>query len=194
MTEVIENKSEIFEKWVQEYSNSLYSWAYFKTSSKESAEDLVQETFISGYKSFDKFEYRSQPKTWLMSILNNKIIDFYRLNSRHNFVYTEDNGIQLSDDMFKKNIFWNDDTILDFWNIDDQEDNSDLLVKRLKNSLNKLPPKWNLAVSYKYFEKKSAKEICNELDISVTNYWQIIHRSKLLLKKDLEVIPNTNIK
>ena len=32
-----------------------------------------------------------------------------------------------------------------------------------KNSLNKLLPKWNLAVSDKYFEKKSAEEICKEL-------------------------------
>lgn len=186
MEAVVSNKSEVFEKWVQKYSNSLYSWAYFKTSSKESAEDLVQETFISGYKSFDKFENRSQPKTWLMSILNNKIIDYYRLNSRHDFVYTEDNCLKLSDEMFNENNFWSDDTILDIWNIDNDEDKSELLVKRLKMSLNKLPPKWNLAVSYKYFEKKNAEEICQELEISITNYWQIIHRSKLLLKKDLE--------
>jgi RNA polymerase sigma factor (sigma-70 family) len=186
MEVIVSNKSEVFEKWVQKYSDSLYSWAYFKTSSKESAEDLVQETFIAGYKSFDKFENRSQPKTWLMSILNNKIIDYYKLNSRYDFVYTEDNGLKLSDEMFNKNNFWNDDTILDIWNIDNNEDKSEFLVKKLKNSLNKLPPKWNLAISYKYFEKKNAEEICQELQISITNYWQIIHRSKLLLKKDLE--------
>ncbi len=179
-------KNEVFEKWVLLHGDALYSWAYFKTSSKETAEDLVQETFISGFKSFDKFENRSQPKTWLMSILNNKIIDHYRLNSRHNFVYSEDNGVKLSDQMFNKNNFWNDDKILDIWNIDENEDKSELLLKRLKNSLNKLPLKWNLAVSYKYFEKKSAEEICQELDISITNYWQIIHRSKLLLKKEME--------
>jgi RNA polymerase sigma factor (sigma-70 family) len=182
----ISNKSEVFEKWIQKYSDSLYSWAYFKTSSKESAEDLVQETFIAGYKSFDKFENRSQPKTWLMSILNNKIIDYYKLNSRHNFVYTEDNGLKLCDEMFNNNNFLNDDTILDIWNIDNNEDKSELLTKRLRISLNKLPPKWNLAISYKYFEKKKTEEICQDLEISITNYWQIIHRSKLLLKKDLE--------
>jgi RNA polymerase sigma factor (sigma-70 family) len=187
MEVIVSNKSEIFEKWVKEYSDSLYSWAYFKTSSRESAEDLVQDTFISAYKSFDKFENRSQPKTWLMSILNNKIIDNYRLNSRHDFVYSEDNGLKLSDEMFNKNNFWNDDAILDIWNLDGNEDKIELLSKRLKKGLDKLPPKWNLAVTYKYFEKKSAEEICQELEISITNYWQIIHRSKLLLKKDLEV-------
>jgi RNA polymerase sigma factor (sigma-70 family) len=183
---ILSNKSEIFEKWVQKYSDSLYSWAYFKTSSKECAEDLVQETFISGYKSFERFENRSQPKTWLMAILNNKIIDYYKLTSRSNLVYSEDNGLKFSDEMFAENNFWNDETILDIWNIDDKEDKNEFLENRLKRSLEKLPPKWNLALTYKYFEKKKAEEICQELEISITNYWQIIHRSKLLLKKDLE--------
>ncbi len=180
-----ENKSVIFENWVKLYSDSLFSRALYKTSSKETAEDLVQETFISGFKSFDKFENRSQPKTWLMSILNNKIIDNYRLNSRCNFLYSDENGLKLKEESFNNNNFWNDDYILNLWNIDKTQDKSDLLENRLKNSINKLPQKWNLAVSYKYFEKKSAEEICNELEISITNYWQIIHRSKLLLKKDL---------
>ncbi len=183
---ILSNKSEIFEKWVQKYSDSLYSWAYFKTSSKECAEDLVQETFISGYKSFERFENRSQPKTWLMAILNNKIIDYYKLTSRSNLVYSGDNGLKLSDEMFTKNNFWNDETILDIWNIDGKVDKREFLENRLKRSLDKLPPKWNLALTYKYFEKKKAEEICEELEISITNYWQIIHRSKLLLKKDLE--------
>lgn len=180
-----ENKLVIFENWVKLYSDSLFSRALYKTSSKETAEDLVQETFISGFKSFDKFENRSQPKTWLMSILNNKIIDNYRLNSRCNFLYSDENGLKLKEESFNNNNTWNDDNILNLWNIDKIEDKSELLENRLKNSLNKLPQKWNLAVSYKYFEKKSAEEICNELEISITNYWQIIHRSKLLLKKDL---------
>lgn len=183
-----ENKSVIFENWVKLYSDSLFSRALYKTSSKETAEDLVQETFISGFKSFDKFENRSQPKTWLMSILNNKIIDNYRLNSRCNFLYSDENGLKLKEESFNNNNFWNDDYVLNLWNIDKTQDKSDLLENRLKNSINKLPQKWNLAVSYKYFEKKSAEDICNELEISITNYWQIIHRSKLLLKKDLELV------
>jgi DNA-directed RNA polymerase specialized sigma24 family protein len=32
---------------VEQYSDGLYSWAYYKTSEKETAEDLVQETFLA---------------------------------------------------------------------------------------------------------------------------------------------------
>lgn len=42
--------------WVELYSDQLYTWAYFKTSDKETAEDLVQETFLAAVRSFQKFE------------------------------------------------------------------------------------------------------------------------------------------
>jgi RNA polymerase sigma-70 factor (ECF subfamily) len=54
----------------------------FKTSSKEIAEDLVQDTFLAAFHKIDSFEGKSQPKTWLFSILNNKVIDYYRLSAR----------------------------------------------------------------------------------------------------------------
>jgi RNA polymerase sigma-70 factor (ECF subfamily) len=35
----------------------------FKTSSKEIAEDLVQDTFLAAFHKIDSFEGKSQPKT-----------------------------------------------------------------------------------------------------------------------------------
>ena len=60
------------ENWVNEYSEALFSWAFYKTSSRETAEDLVQDTFLAAYNKIDSFKGKSQPKTWLFSILNNK--------------------------------------------------------------------------------------------------------------------------
>lgn len=50
-----------------------------------------------------------------------------------------------------------------------------------------LPPKWRLTVLSKYIFDKETLEICQELEISKTNYWQVLHRAKLLLKKCLEI-------
>ena len=61
--------------WVNSYGDNLYTHAYFKTSSKEIAEDLVQETFVAAFQSYDKFKRESNPKTWLFSILKNKIVE-----------------------------------------------------------------------------------------------------------------------
>ncbi|HID38429.1 MAG TPA: sigma-70 family RNA polymerase sigma factor, partial [Calditrichaeota bacterium] len=42
------------------------------------AEDLVQDTFLSALKSYSSFGQRSSLRTWLVSILRNKIVDHYR--------------------------------------------------------------------------------------------------------------------
>ena len=35
------DSSQVFSDWLDTYGNDMYSWAYYKTSSKETAEDLV---------------------------------------------------------------------------------------------------------------------------------------------------------
>jgi RNA polymerase sigma-70 factor (ECF subfamily) len=56
----------------------------------------------------------------------------------------------------------------------------------MMSCLNELPEKWNLALTYKYLTNKKTEEICQELNLATTNYWQIVHRAKLLLKKSVE--------
>ena len=82
MDAIKEDSKITIENWVNQYSDALFSWAYYKTSSKETAEDLVQDTFLAAYHKIDSFKGNSQPKTWLFSILNNKIIDYYRLSAK----------------------------------------------------------------------------------------------------------------
>ncbi|MFA7327306.1 MAG: RNA polymerase sigma factor [Candidatus Kapaibacterium sp.] len=78
------NASFSIKSWVELYSDQLYTWAFYKTSDKETAEDLVQETFLAAINSFEKFEGKSEPKTWLLSILKNKIADHFRKVYRSN--------------------------------------------------------------------------------------------------------------
>ena len=41
----VDESSKTIRCWVELYADSMYSWALYKTSSKETAEDLVQDTF-----------------------------------------------------------------------------------------------------------------------------------------------------
>ena len=77
------NASATIKGYVELYSDSLYTWAFNKTSDKETAEDLVQETFLAAVQGFAKFESKREPKTWLISILRNKIADHYRKSYRY---------------------------------------------------------------------------------------------------------------
>ncbi len=183
-------KQRTFKEWVDTFTDELFKWALYKTSSRETAEDLVQETFFSAYKAFDKFEGKSSTKTWLFSILNNKIIDHYRkkhITSENSLSLSEEQGTEIVDGMFKDNGAWENTPVHPVWNsekhlLDDPEFN---VV--MEKCIDDLPKNWKTAITYKYVLDKKGDEISKELNLSSSNYWQIIHRAKLLLKKCIEV-------
>jgi RNA polymerase sigma-70 factor (TIGR02943 family) len=185
-----DNSTSVLEQWVTQFSDELYSWAFFKTSSKEIAEDLVQDTFLAAFHKIDSFEGKSQPKTWLFSILNNKVIDYYRLSSRttkKNLSLTENSSFELSDGLFNSHGCWKTNDIGTLWNQEEELlDNPDFNMV-MEECMNSLPQKWKLALTSKYLSEKKTEAICQELEITTSNYWQIIHRSKLLLRKCLEL-------
>lgn len=178
--------------WVDLYSEKMYTWAFYKTSNKEIAEDLVQDTFLGAFKAINKFEGKSEPKTWLFSILNNKIAEHYRKQFR-NPTITEsqseaNTGNSLVDTFFDANDRWEKSHQPKDW----QEEQGNLLDNpefktNLQACLGKLPPKWMAAIQLKYLEEKKGKIICQELGINPTNFWQILHRAKLQLRECLEL-------
>lgn len=182
----MDNNLKIVESWVKLYGDDLFSWAYKKTSLKEIAEDLVQDTFIVALNKMHQFENRSSPKTWLIAILNNKIIDYHRANYNTKFTSIENNGIILTDTMFDNENFWINELDKKIWN-DSDSTKAEALEDKLKKCISNLPEKWNLAISYKYFSNQTTEIVCQELGITSSNYWQIIHRAKLLLKKCVEL-------
>ena len=182
-TETISTKATI-KSWVELHSDQLFSWAYHKTSDKEAAEDLVQETFLAVIHSIEKFENKSDPKTWLFSILKNKIADHYRKLYRH----AENKTISFND-FFDSNESWNSDSSPQNWQIENEEnllDNQEF-NKTLSHCLEKLPANLKAPILLKFVEEKDSSIICQELEITTTNYWQMIHRAKLQLRKCLEI-------
>ncbi len=71
------NKAEISSLFNQ-HADYLFNYAITRVNDEHMAEDLVQETFISAFKSYDSFQQKSKASTWLIAILKNKIIDHYR--------------------------------------------------------------------------------------------------------------------
>ena len=180
---MVEEKEDL-EKWVMLYADELFTWAMHKTSSKENAEDLVQETFIAAFKSLNNFEGKSNPKTWLFSILKNKIADHYRKLYRTH----EHENISLNQ-FFDGNERWILNQIPQNWNTADEAnllDNAEF-SSTLQRCIENLPETGKASILMKFIQEKESKSICQELQISTTNYWQIMHRTKLQLRKCLEL-------
>ena len=56
----------------------------------------------------------------------------------------------------------------------------------LNKCLDALPEQWGICVKLKYLTDKRGEEICQELDITPSNFWQIVHRAKLRLRDCIE--------
>jgi RNA polymerase sigma-70 factor (ECF subfamily) len=182
--------NDLISEWVENYSDSLYSWAFYKTSNRETTEDLIQETFISAYQGIDKFENKSNPKTWLFSILNNKLIDHYRKKFK-NIISNEsqltfDTNDQFFDNFFDENDKWKNNVKPVIWEETDNLTTDIDFMAVLQLCIENLPELWNSAIQLKYIDNRDGKVICKELNITSSNYWQILHRAKLQLRQCIE--------
>lgn len=171
------------ELWVDKYAEDLLARAVFKTNDTETAKDLVQETFLAAVKNFNSYRGESNPKTWLFSILNNKITDFYREK------YREPDKSEFED--YKQHFNRHGEWVLQSeparWDTSDKHllDNKEFR-DIMQWCIEQLPEKYNALIILKLENEKEAKSICQELQISPTNMWQIMHRAKIKLRACLE--------
>lgn len=180
-------KQEHLETWIREYSDTLYTWASYKLNDADLAKDLVQDTLISALQAWDRFEGRSSIKTWLTSILNNKIRDHYRKNKNRMFSLDEMAGERPIDDFFDSNGGWKPEHRPQLWG----EDDAALLDQTafrdaLYSCINGLSDRFKNVMVGKYLEKKESADLCQDLGISATNFWQILHRAKVQLRNCLD--------
>jgi RNA polymerase sigma-70 factor (TIGR02943 family) len=179
------------ESWVDTYTDYLFSLAFLKTSSREDAEDLVQETFLSAFKGKEGFRGDSSEKTWLTAILKHKLIDYYRkkntLQPLSDYISTTSNSFQESvfdegnygrfKELIRPNYF--------------SKSGEDYLIgeefnKILEDCILKMPVRLRSIFVAKYMEDQESDHICKEHGITPSNYWVVIHRSKILLRACLE--------
>lgn len=178
--------------WIDLYADYLFNFAHSRVHSKEVAEDLVQDTFLSAIKSKSSFQQKSTERTWLTSILKNKIIDFYKKKSTQKEV-----SVGTNDDDEKHNRYfeaeggrkgmWNIGARPEHWNTDYQtpvEKGEFYIV--LNSCFDKLPKQWAAVFTLKNMKDLNSKEVCKELKISSSNYWVIMHRARLQLRECLE--------
>jgi RNA polymerase sigma-70 factor (ECF subfamily) len=184
------------EKWVERYSDYLYSFAYARLRKEEVAEDLVQDTFFSALRARDTFLANASEKTWLISILKRKIIDHYRKKSTQNELSILDKPIEGEDGSSSSDHFfgmaagaghWSEGATPQPWRRDFETSvESDQFYDILKKCITKMPEKTAAAFTLKNFDDMDTEEICKELNISASNFWVMMHRAKLMLRECME--------
>lgn len=72
-------RDEWIEKLMKTYGKSLLKYLSVHTDTREDAEDLMQEVFLSCYKSRDRFDAsRCSEQAWLFVLAKNRLKNYYR--------------------------------------------------------------------------------------------------------------------
>lgn len=180
-------------KWVDEYGDALYSFAITRVMNPEIAEDLVQDTFLSALKGLKDFEQKSTLKTWLISILKRKIIDYFRKKSTTHEKLTDDLSRNwepktspfLSEGEMKG--AWKPDRLPKHWDFDeDRPIEQKEFYKILHKCLSFLPPKWASCFVMKVMDELPTEEVCKDLKITTSNLWVMLHRARHQLRECME--------
>ena len=171
------------ELWVKDHADYLYQYATKRIPDSDLCKDLVQETFLSAIKNLSDFKGKSTERTWLTSILKNKIIDQYRKKAKevslNELQFTEENGTGF----FEENGHWKKKNEPETWGIEEANPlENEELENILKGCIKKLPENWALVFNMKYMDGEDSDKVCKDLNLSPSNFWVILHRAKLSLR------------
>lgn len=173
------------EEIVEEYADYLYQYALKKTGNTELAEDLTQETLLAAYSAKDSFSGKSSAKTWLISILKNKLVDHIRKTYKENLVDYSDVHDEVVESHFNRFSLW--DIKLSNWH--EQPDTLFEQKKFLEEILDchsRLPVGLQEVFSLKALNDFEADEICEELKITANNLCVILYRARSRIRECME--------
>jgi RNA polymerase sigma-70 factor, ECF subfamily len=75
-------KDQIYFKWYEDYSVSIFKYIYAIVQDPQTAEDLMQETFLKVYEKYDSIIEKTKVKSFLFRAAHNTTMDYFRKESR----------------------------------------------------------------------------------------------------------------
>ena len=160
------------EKWVEhlieEYSSGLLKYLVGHTHSREDAEDILQDVFLSVYEHCAEFDpERCNEQAWLFIIAKRKLYSYYRkFKQEESIDEMEDYQMPADNSMDKA---------------------THLMACRqaVAKALNKLDERSRNVVVMRYFNGLSAEEVGERLGLSAANVRTIQSRALDVMEKEL---------
>ncbi|HZA39034.1 MAG TPA: sigma-70 family RNA polymerase sigma factor [Actinomycetota bacterium] len=159
--------------------DSLYAGALRMTRNPADAEDLVQETMLRAYRSFNRFEPGTNLKAWLFRILTNAYINVYRKRQREPQKVSQDDVEEF--DLYQElkdhdpQFSATPETIV----LDSLVD-SDII-----EAIDALPEQFRLAVILSDIEGFTYAEMAEIMDVPLGTVMSRLHRGRKALQKRL---------
>ena len=179
------------ERWLADYGDVLWRFVLGRVRSRESAEEVVQETVLAAMQAHAMFAGGSTERTWLLGIAAHKVADHLRSARRragHPEVNASDesaHGFADRASMFTAEGMWARRPSV--WGLDagNTAENAEMLAA-LRRCIDALPPAQAEAVWLRDLLDVPGDEVCKAMGISPTNLWSRMHRARAALRSCVE--------
>ncbi len=178
--------------WVDEHGDYLYRYAMMRLRDETQAEDAVQETLLAAIQSMGSYSGKAAERTWLTGILKHKIIDHYRRSAREVAIEVDGELLAEVEKFFERadvwDGHWNNKLQPHNWNMSPEAtyQESEFFVV-LKTCMGKLPDRVAHVFMLREMDGLETSEICDMLQVTSGNFWVLMHRARLALRRCIEV-------
>src|ERR1700712_2054182 len=146
-------EAQAFEVIYERHSSAAFSLAYRMCGTRSAAEDVVQESFLSLWRSGARYDRaRGSVRTWVLGIVHNRAIDSLRRSVVHDRRRASDEGIE---ERFEAK----DRTDVEVARLDEAEE--------IREALRTLPTEQSRVIELAYFGGFTQSEIASMLETPI---------------------------
>jgi len=160
-----------FESMTRKHVDSLWTTALRMSGSRETADDLVQETCLRAYRAFDEYQPGTNYKAWIFRILTNLYKDCIRRESRSPLVFDDESVLR--------------EAASNSIRAPDRELLASEFNVAVKMAMRRLRPDVRVVISLSLLGDFSYEQIAELMDIPVGTVRSRISRGRLQLQRDL---------
>lgn len=157
------------------------------TSNDALAQDVVQDTLLVAFERFAQFGDRSSLRTWMTSILKNRLRDVWRSDKK--WVAPLANNEESFDDfdgLFTESGKWQPTECNYHWRTPEALVSDQQFIKVLDACMANLPAKTGQVFIMSQVLEMSTDEIRVEMNIAANHLWVLLYRARMTLKLCLE--------
>jgi RNA polymerase sigma factor (sigma-70 family) len=155
----------------KQYKDTLFLLCLKYCRNRTEAEDNLHDAFITIFNKIDKYKNKGSFEGWLKRITINMAIDKYKKSGNTNEILD--------------NLLVDDTTI--------EENKFNIPLQTILNTVQKLPNQYRMVFNLYELDNFSHREVSKLLNISIGTSKSNLHRSKLILKKNIEELNSSNL-
>jgi len=169
-------ENESFEEIINRYSQKAYHLAFRLTRNPDDAEEVLQDVFVTVFRKIQGFEGKSSFSSWLYRVTVNSALMKLRKKRQEQSVLLEDALPEFENSLFVRS-----------HNSSEGEHStlrSELLLA-LEKAIDNLPSEYRPVFILRDVDGLSSREVGRALNISIPAVKSRLHRSRLLLRRQL---------